>query len=137
MYIHLLGSKIATQRSWERAWTWQIPKSGFERVQKVLWAKGLKGLLHWCKRELHGCKTGFWWCKRLLGDLCTLAPKHLWHPFRTTLGTFEVSGPCSRHSGSQESKNSQNPQKKKTLHRFPLHMSNGMSMRTREKQKWF
>ena len=35
------------------------------------------------------------------GDLCTLGPKHLLHPLLTTLGTVEVSGPCSRTFGSQ------------------------------------
>ena len=34
-------------------------------------------------------------------DFCTLGPKDLLHPLLTTLGTFEVSGRCSRHSGSQ------------------------------------
>ena len=71
---------------------------------KRLLDPGSKVLLHWCKRELHRCKTGFRWCKRLLGDLCSLGPKHLLHPLLTTLGTFEVSGPCSRHSGSQHRK---------------------------------
>ena len=42
------------------------------------------------ERELHRCKTGFRWCKRLLGDLCSLGPKHLLHPLLTVLGTFEV-----------------------------------------------
>ena len=69
-------------------------------MQEVFWAKGTKVLLHWCKRELHRCKTGLR-CKRLLGDLCSLGPKHLLHPLLTTLGTFQVSGPCSRHSGPQ------------------------------------
>ena len=68
---------------------------------KGLLDPGSKVLLHWCKRELHRCKTGFRWCKRRLGDLWSLGPKHLLHPLLTTLGTFEVSGPCSRHSGSQ------------------------------------
>ena len=68
---------------------------------KGLLDSGSKVLLHWCKRELHRCKTGFRWCKRLLGDLCSLGPKHLLHPLLTTLSTLEVSGPCSRHSGSQ------------------------------------
>ena len=70
-------------------------------MQKVFWTQGAKVLLHWCKRELHRCQTGFGWCKKLLGDLCPLGPRHLLHPLLTTLGTFEVSGPCSRHSGSQ------------------------------------
>ena len=68
---------------------------------KGLLDPGSKVRLHWCKRGLHRCKTGFGWCKRLLGDLCSLGPKHLLHPLLTTLGTFGVSGPCSRHSGSQ------------------------------------
>ena len=68
---------------------------------KGLLDPGSKVRLHWRKRGLHRCKTGFGWCKRLLGDLCSLGPKHLLHPLLTTLGTFGVSGPCSRHSGSQ------------------------------------
>ena len=34
--------------------------------------------------QLWRCKTGFGWCKRLLGDLCSLAPKHLLHPLLTS-----------------------------------------------------
>ena len=34
-------------------------------------------------------------------DFGALGPKDLLHPLTTTLGTFEVSGPCSRHPGSQ------------------------------------
>ena len=46
-------------------------------------------------------KQGFGGAKRLLRDLCSLGPKHFLHPLLTTLGTFEVSGPCSRTFGSQ------------------------------------
>ena len=69
----------------QRPGKWKIPKSGWERVQKVLWAKGAKGHLRWRKRELHRCKIGFRWCKRLLGDLCSLGSKNLLHPLLTTL----------------------------------------------------
>ena len=34
-------------------------------------------------------------------DFGALGPKDLLHAFLTTLGTFEVSGPCSKHSGSK------------------------------------
>ena len=34
-------------------------------------------------------------------DFAALGPKHLLHPLLTTLGTFEVSGSCSRRLGSQ------------------------------------
>ena len=34
-------------------------------------------------------------------DFGAMGPKDLLHPLLTTLGTFEVSGPCGRHSGSQ------------------------------------
>ena len=44
------------------------------------------------KKGLHRCKTGFGWCKRLLGDLCSLAPKHLLHPLLTTFGKLPFSG---------------------------------------------
>ena len=33
--------------------------------------------------------------------LVHMRQKHLLHPLLTTLGTFGVSDPCSRHSGSQ------------------------------------
>ena len=35
-------------------------------------------------------------------DFGAIGPKHLLHPLLTTLGIFEGSGPCSRHSGSQD-----------------------------------
>ena len=38
-------------------------------------------------------------------DFGALGPKDLFHPLLTTLGIFEVSGPCSRHSGSQALQN--------------------------------
>ena len=34
-------------------------------------------------------------------DFGALGPKDLLHPLLATLGTFEVLGSCSRHSGSQ------------------------------------
>ena len=55
----------------------------------------------WLGEGAKGAKVPLHWCKRLLGDLCSLGPKHLLHPLLTTLGTFEVSGPCSRTFGSQ------------------------------------
>ena len=70
--------------------TSQVPKVVRRGCKKVFWTQSAKVFLHWCKRELHRCKTGFR-CKRLLGDLCSLGPKHLLHPLLTTLSTFEVS----------------------------------------------
>ena len=40
----------------------------------------------------------------------TLGPRDLLHPLLTTLGTFEVSGPCSRTFGSHTDKNRQERQ---------------------------
>ena len=89
----LTAISLATPRSWERDQKWKFPKSGQERVQKVFWTQGAKVFLHWCKKGLHRCITGFGWCKRLLGDLCSLGPKHLLHPLLTTFGKFPFSGP--------------------------------------------
>ena len=58
----------------------KVPKVVRRGCKKVFWTQGAKVLLHWCKRELHRCKTGLGWCKRLLGDLCSLGPNHLLHP---------------------------------------------------------
>ena len=54
-------------------------------------------------RGLHWCKTALHWCKRLLGGhlFSRQRKKNLLHLLLTTLGNFEVSGLCSRHSGSQ------------------------------------
>ena len=41
-------------------------------MQRVVWSRGGKGLLHRCKMGLHWCEIGFGWCKRLLGDLCSM-----------------------------------------------------------------
>ena len=48
---------------------------------EVFCAKGTKVLFLVLvqKSLLRRCKTGFWWCQRLLGDLCSLGPKHLLH----------------------------------------------------------
>ena len=61
-------------------------------MQKFFWAQGARVLLQWRKRELHRCKTGFRWCKRLLADFCSLGPKHLLHPLLTTLAAFKGPG---------------------------------------------
>ena len=42
-----------------------------------------RGLLHWCEMGLHRCKRGFGWCRRLLGDLCSLGPKGVRKTFCT------------------------------------------------------
>ena len=70
-------------------------------MPKVFWCMRTKGLLRWCKRGLHWCKTGSYWCKRPLGHRFSKWPKHLLHPLLTTLGNYEASGLCSRHSRSQ------------------------------------
>ena len=69
----------------------------------MFWTQGAKVFLHWCKQGLHRCKTGFGWCKRLLGDLCSLGPKHLLHPLLTTFGKFPFSGPLPEHWGRKDS----------------------------------
>ena len=65
---------------------------------RCMWTKSL---FPRCKTGLHWCKTGLHWCKRLLGDLFSRWLKHLLHPLVATLGNSQVSGLCSRHSGSQ------------------------------------
>ena len=92
------------ERSWERAPetknSQKVVRRGCKRSfgPRAPMASGTGA-----KRELHLCKTRFWchWCKRHLGDLWSLGPKQLLRPLLTTLGTFEASGPCGRHSGSQ------------------------------------
>ena len=37
-------------------------------------------------------QTGFGWCKRLLGDFCSLGLKYLLHPLLTTFGNSPFSG---------------------------------------------
>ena len=88
-----------------RSWRPRVPaagarnlksaQSGWERVQKVFWTRG-------AKVSQDTTKTRF--CTATL--FCTSA-RRLWRPWPkrpfapsllTTLGTFEVSGPCSRHS---------------------------------------
>ena len=41
---------------------------------------------------LHRCKTGFEWCKRLLGDFCSLSSNYLLHPLLTICGNFPFLG---------------------------------------------
>ena len=64
-------------------WTWwtrggerrrrvRIKRKRWEKGAKVFWAQGMKSLLH---SLLHCYKTGFRWCKWLLGD--HLAPQYL------------------------------------------------------------
>ena len=55
-------------------------ESAYERLRKLLSAKGAKNLLHWCTIGSHWCKTGIRWCKRLLGDPGSLGPKALCAP---------------------------------------------------------
>ena len=73
-------------------WTWEnCPKSESSRKWLGEGAKGLldpaskRGLLHWCKMRLHRVKRGFGWCKRLLGDLCSLGPKGVRKTFCTLI----------------------------------------------------
>ena len=72
-----------------------------ERVPKVFWRM-------WTKRLLH-------WCKRLLAEHFSNWPKHLLHPLLTTLGNVEVSGLCSRYSGSQAILGEGDAKKQKTI----------------------
>ena len=57
-----------------------------------------KSLLHHQNPVLHRVQLSF---APVQEDFGALGPKHLLHPLLTTLGTFEVSGPCSRTFGSQ------------------------------------
>ena len=50
---------------------------------------------------LHWCRRGFSKCKRLLGDLGSLGPKDLLHPFVTTFGNFLLWIPSPRRLGLQ------------------------------------
>ena len=61
-------------------------------MQQVFWTQRAKRLLHRCNPISHRCKRGFGWCKRLLGDFCSLGPKDLLHPPLATFGDFLVSG---------------------------------------------
>ena len=76
----------------------KVLRRGCKRCFGAMWAKSL---LHWCKRGLPWCKTGLHWCKRLLGGLFLQVPKTPFAPSPYHFGQFEVSGLCSRHSGSQ------------------------------------
>ena len=62
---------------------------------------GSKGLPRvFCTTQTLFCTGATLFCTSARG-LCSLGPKDLLHPLLTTFGTFEVSDPCSRHSGSQ------------------------------------
>ena len=41
---------------------------------------------------MHRCKTGFGWCRRLLGDFSSLGSEDLLHPLLTTFWTLPFSG---------------------------------------------
>ena len=66
----------------------QFLPRGIKMPRRALWAGA--------KESCTGAKRGFGGAKDSWG------PKHLLHPLLTTLGTFEVSGPCSRTFGSQD-----------------------------------
>ena len=111
--LQLLLNSGGSNSPWSEFWSCdpECLLQGPEPQKCPKWlGEGAKGVLdQWrqsplalCKRELHRCKTGFRWCKRLLGDLCSLTPKtHLLHPLLTTLGNFEVRGPVAGTPGSE------------------------------------
>ena len=70
-------------------------------VEKVLWAKGATGLLHWRKKRVAPVQNRVQVVQKTLGRPVLPEFKYLLHPHLTTLRSFQVSGRCSRHSGSQ------------------------------------
>ena len=68
-------------------------KSCFDLLEKG----SPKSLLHQCNPVLHQCNPP----APVQQAFGPHTPKHMLHPLLTTLGNFEVSGPCSRHLGSQ------------------------------------
>ena len=76
----------------------KVDRTGCKRSLGPREQRSPKSLLHHLNPVLHRCN--FFSCTSARG-LCSLGPKGLLPPLLTTLGTFEVSGPCSRHSGSQ------------------------------------
>ena len=72
-------------------------QSGLERVRKVFWTQGAKSSCTGAKESCTGAKQGLGAAK---DSWETFAP-WVQNTFCTTLGTFELSDPCSRQSGSQ------------------------------------
>ena len=52
--------------------------------------------MHRCRLGLHRCKTVFRWCKRLLGDLCSLSPKRPFSPSSNYFWVFLIFEPLSQ-----------------------------------------
>ena len=79
----------------------KLPKVLRRGCKRCFGVCGPKACCTGAKEGCPWCKTGLHWCKRLLGNYFSRWPNHLLYPHLTTLGNFEVSGLCSRHSGSQ------------------------------------
>ena len=78
----------------------KIAQSRSQRVQKVL-SPARNGLPRVsCTIATLFCTSATLFCASEAG-LWPTCTKHLLHPLLTTLGNFEISGPCSRHLGSQ------------------------------------
>ena len=81
------GRKRGGQHRGQKAKRTRENRSGtFDQLEKGC----PKSLLHKCNPVSHQCNRFF----------CPHTPRHLLHPL-LTLGKFDVSGPCSRHSGLQ------------------------------------
>ena len=99
-----LGHRIFVQR-----WRWIKKRAAPPRtggIQESVSRRGCtrcfdqlerspESLLHQRNPVLHQCNTLLHQCHPVFSPH---APKHLLHPLLTTLGTFEVPDPCSRHS---------------------------------------
>ena len=74
-------------------------ESGWERMQKAYWANGAKRFLYWRKLALRRCKASLEWCKRLLGDLCSLGSRRPFARFAHHFREFPMLSPSLRRSG--------------------------------------
>ena len=78
----------------------KVVRRGCKRCFGLREQRSPKSLLHHPNPVLHRCNSLVHQCKRTLPAWARKTFRLL-HPLLTTLGTFEVSGPCSRHPGSQ------------------------------------
>ena len=99
LFCHTFDTKLATPSACYRGPKPQkCPKSLGEGAKGGL-DPGSKGLpIVFCTTQTLFCTGATLFCTSARG-LCSLSPKDLLHPLLTTLVTFEVSDPCSRHSG--------------------------------------
>ena len=60
--------------------------------KKEISKSGAKSLLHWRETMLHRFKRGLGWCKRFVGDLCSLSPKRPFAPSPDPVGDCPYPG---------------------------------------------